>query len=228
MIVFGLKWFATQPGYAKGGDHVCRANGRFSGGACTPKACSSHTITFSTRSCTGRTGDKCTFKCQTGYRVAGTLACVGTKLGTKWAGDASCAPISCPLPSKPGNGTVQGSNNETFPSTATFTCKSGFVRLGARTAQCRDSGRSVGTWSLAPPVCAELCNPKTCQHNGKCDDGSKTKKFVCTCPSNPKAWVGGSLHHSVYQQAQSSSLVSSRYSHLIALVAFSNCRSMPI
>ncbi|XP_072199563.1 P-selectin-like [Excalfactoria chinensis] len=99
-------------------------------------------------------GTTCYFSCQPGFELMGSHSrdCMAT--GT-WAGDASqCQAISCPVLDAPNHGHLYCSHpygNFTFNSTCTFSCKEGFMQMGAEVLRCA----ATGNWTRQPPLCEE-------------------------------------------------------------------------
>ena len=63
-------------GYLPSGNHVCQADGLFSGGACNPVPCTQgNQIAQSPTICAGVTGDECTYTCGPGYTMRGVHTC---------------------------------------------------------------------------------------------------------------------------------------------------------
>jgi hypothetical protein len=63
-------------GYLPSGDHVCGADGTFSGGVCNPVACTrGNQIPQSPTVCTGVTNDVCEYTCGPGYIKRGVHTC---------------------------------------------------------------------------------------------------------------------------------------------------------
>ncbi|XP_042642275.1 P-selectin isoform X2 [Tyto alba] len=96
----------------------------------------------------------CAFSCQTGFVLMGPETRECTDTGT-WTGDTpQCKAISCPVLDPPSRGQLSCSHvhgNFTYNSTCTFSCKEGFLRMGAEVLQCE----ATGNWTRHPPVCAE-------------------------------------------------------------------------
>ncbi|XP_052521833.1 P-selectin isoform X4 [Tympanuchus pallidicinctus] len=99
-------------------------------------------------------GSICDFSCQTGFELIGPQSreCMAT--GT-WTGDTSqCQAISCPVLDAPSHGHLNCSHthgNFTFNSTCSFSCKEGFIQMGAEMLRCS----ATGNWTRHPPVCEE-------------------------------------------------------------------------
>ncbi|NXM97012.1 LYAM3 protein, partial [Sylvia borin] len=98
-------------------------------------------------------GSVCAFSCQTGFVLMGPESRECTATGT-WTGDPThCKAISCPVLLPPSRGQLSCSHlhgNFTYNSTCTFSCKEGFVRMGAEMLRCE----ATGNWTRDPPVCA--------------------------------------------------------------------------
>ncbi|KFV55661.1 P-selectin, partial [Gavia stellata] len=97
-------------------------------------------------------GSTCAFSCQTGFVLMGPESRECTAMGT-WTGDTPrCKAISCPVLDPPSRGQLSCSHvhgNFTYNSTCTFSCKEGFVRMGAEVLRCA----ATGNWTRHPPVC---------------------------------------------------------------------------
>ena len=61
--------YACEAGYSASGDHVCGADGSFSGGACEPGSCTG-SLANSPTECSAALFDSCTFECDEGYTPA--------------------------------------------------------------------------------------------------------------------------------------------------------------
>jgi hypothetical protein len=67
-----------------------------------------------------------------------------------YTGDGlSCSGITCDALSNPTNGTVATTNGSLYPSTATYTCSTGFAAITSTTRTCNVDG----TWTGAVPTC---------------------------------------------------------------------------
>uniref|UniRef100_A0A8C2UIF8 Sushi domain-containing protein n=1 Tax=Coturnix japonica TaxID=93934 RepID=A0A8C2UIF8_COTJA len=102
-------------------------------------------------------GSTCGFSCQPGFELMGSHSrdCMAT--GT-WAGDASqcqgraVVVTDCPVLDAPSHGYLYCSHpygNFTFNSTCTFSCKEGFMHMGAEMLRCA----ATGNWTRQPPLC---------------------------------------------------------------------------
>ncbi|KGL81649.1 P-selectin, partial [Tinamus guttatus] len=98
-------------------------------------------------------GSTCTFSCQTGFVLTGTMSRKCTATGD-WSGEPPrCEAISCPVLDAPRSGRMSCSHfhgNFTYNSTCAFSCEAGFLRRGAEALRCA----ATGNWSRRPPVCA--------------------------------------------------------------------------
>ncbi len=75
-----------------------------------------------------------------------------------WSGlprPLSCAPVRCFDLTAPINGGVTTTNDNLYPSLATYTCNPGFVARGAISRSCELSfaGITEGVWSGVAPAC---------------------------------------------------------------------------
>ncbi|XP_021260681.1 L-selectin-like isoform X2 [Numida meleagris] len=99
-------------------------------------------------------GSICDFSCQPGFVMFGPQSRECTATGT-WTGDTlQCQAISCPVLDAPSHGHLNCSHlygNFTFNSTCTFSCKDGFIQMGAGMLRCA----ATGNWTRYPPVCEE-------------------------------------------------------------------------
>ncbi|XP_065599964.1 P-selectin-like isoform X4 [Cyrtonyx montezumae] len=99
-------------------------------------------------------GSTCDFSCQPGFVLIGPQSHECTATGT-WTGNTSqCQAISCPVLDAPSHGHLNCSHphgNFTFNSTCTFSCKDGFMQMGAEMLRCA----TTGNWTRRPPVCEE-------------------------------------------------------------------------
>ena len=68
--------FSCQAGYVVTGTHTCRYTGSFTGGTCVAQPCTSGlTISGYTGTCSGSTGDVCSYTCRAGFDQGGTHTC---------------------------------------------------------------------------------------------------------------------------------------------------------
>ena len=68
--------YTCDPGYTHMGQHVCQADGSFTGGACKPNQCVNGTIVAnSNTTCNGTTSDVCEYFCDEGYTRNGVHIC---------------------------------------------------------------------------------------------------------------------------------------------------------
>uniref|UniRef100_A0A8C9G9Z5 p-selectin n=1 Tax=Pavo cristatus TaxID=9049 RepID=A0A8C9G9Z5_PAVCR len=97
-------------------------------------------------------GSICDFSCQPGFELMGPQSRECAATGT-WTGDTSqCQAVSCPVLDVPSHGHLSCSHlhgNFTFNSTCTFSCKEGFIQMGAEMLRCA----ATGNWTRRPPVC---------------------------------------------------------------------------
>ncbi|KAM4895998.1 P-selectin-like isoform 2-T2 [Sylvia borin] len=156
--------FSCQKGFALMGSdsRKCTATGTWTGDAprCEAIKCSALTTPkMGQAACSHVHGDftfgsTCAFSCQTGFVLMGPESRECTATGT-WTGDPThCKAISCPVLPPPSRGQLSCSHvhgNFTYNSTCTFSCKEGFVRMGAEMLRCE----ATGNWTRDPPVCAE-------------------------------------------------------------------------
>ncbi|XP_064386242.1 sushi, von Willebrand factor type A, EGF and pentraxin domain-containing protein 1-like [Halichondria panicea] len=94
-----------------------------------------------------------TYTCDTGYTRSGgqTRTC---QANGYWSGsEPSCNLVNCGSLSAPSNGAVDTSSGTTFMMTATYTCISGYTRVGTVTRTCQANAM----WSLSAPTCTVIC-----------------------------------------------------------------------
>ncbi|XP_032302165.1 E-selectin-like [Coturnix japonica] len=156
--------FSCQPGFELMGSqsHECLATGKWSEDIPLCKAITCPVLSAPEHgelNCSHPHGNftfgsTCGFSCQPGFELMGSHSrdCMAT--GT-WAGDASqCQAISCPVLDAPSHGYLYCSHpygNFTFNSTCTFSCKEGFMHMGAEMLRCA----ATGNWTRQPPLCEE-------------------------------------------------------------------------
>jgi hypothetical protein len=166
--------YSCQSGYHDTGSGVvsCEAGGQFSSGGCTATACRSEIVqhtTSGTTTCSGVTGDTCSYTCADGYstsgRTSGTMSCQPS--GSFSAGE--CAANRCsPQPishttDQGGSKTCSGVTGDTCP----FTCARGYSVSGG-TVTCQPSGEFSDGGCVAAG-----CETKLIQYTSD-SSGSKT------------------------------------------------------
>ncbi|XP_077969592.1 P-selectin-like [Styela clava] len=122
-------------------------------------------------------GSNCTFSCNEGYDLDGTVESSieslcrddgdGDEVGEWTVPEATCSPITCkPAASNPSDGYVRCTNRNFHKSTCSYECEDDYDLddtndlVALRT--CEDSGKGVaeGEWSGKPPTCSTIiCEP---------------------------------------------------------------------
>ncbi|CAH1241297.1 COL6A3 [Branchiostoma lanceolatum] len=85
-----------------------------------------------------------------------------------------CTACYCGNPGAPVNGYTRG--GFFGGSTVAFGCNDGFLLQGASSAVCQ----ADCTWSAAPPICTDVCDPNPCLNGGTCQAVAFSSS--CTCP----------------------------------------------
>jgi len=105
-----------------------------------------------------------TYTCNIGYELVGapTRAC---SVSATWAGSApSCRGKTCAAASGPNNGGVSVSNGGRYPSTATYTCNTGYELNGDASSACI---AATLRWDGATPTClGRSCEVLSSPSNG--------------------------------------------------------------
>ncbi|XP_059584231.1 P-selectin isoform X1 [Alligator mississippiensis] len=125
----------------------------------------------------------CDFSCEAGFVQMGpkTLEC--TALGN-WTGSPPlCEAVRCPTLDAPDRGRMVCSDlhgNFTYNSTCSFSCDTGFVRMGPEAIDCT----ALGTWTESPPnckavKCPELIAPDWSQINCSHIHGNFVYSSIC-------------------------------------------------
>ncbi|GMU59815.1 MAG: hypothetical protein AMXMBFR34_15780 [Myxococcaceae bacterium] len=129
-----------------------------------PVTCSGATAPAngSVSSATATFGNAVTYTCNPGYSLTGTATRTCQANGTFSGTAPTCAPVDCgtpPVVANAGTPTVSGgaggAATTTFGATASYTCNSGFGRVGPNPT-CGASG----AWSMAP-TCVATCGTYT-------------------------------------------------------------------
>lgn len=160
---------------------ACEDSGSWSGSApsCSPVDCGplSNPDNGVVQVPTGTTfGSVATYSCADGFTVQGTAtrSCQASGL---WNGSpATCLPVDCGAPPTVTNGTPTFSST-LFESVVTYTCASGFERVGPASASCL----STGAWST-PPTCNDI---------NECVLGEVCTGFANSCTNTPGRWSCG-------------------------------------
>jgi len=101
-------------------------------------------------------GQSATFVCAPGFQLSGapslTVACQAN--GTYASPTGTCERRNCGTLSGPANGTLSAGDT-LFGTTRTFSCNTGYTRVGAETATCQEDG----TWSASAPTCQIVSCP---------------------------------------------------------------------
>ncbi|XP_035669063.1 sushi, von Willebrand factor type A, EGF and pentraxin domain-containing protein 1-like [Branchiostoma floridae] len=107
--------------------------------------------------------DQVTFSCDPGYGLDGTgrLTCQADGM---WSNPApTCRLGQCPSLAAPANGQRDNVGVNSFQTTVTFTCNSGYQLVGASSATCQ----ADLTWSDNVPTCQPVtCSARTAPTNG--------------------------------------------------------------
>eukprot|EP01049_Picozoa_sp_SAG25_P000368 SAG25_NODE_12_length_28061_cov_181.931795_16_plen_5330_part_01 len=117
--------YVCDPGYTPLGQHVCQANGAFSGGQCVPKLCTKgNRIKNSQTTCRGSVGDQCIFVCNPGYTAVGSHVC-----NTKAAFTGGmCTEVVCRKGNTLANSRTKCAGNA--GSKCVYVCNPGYVPTG--------------------------------------------------------------------------------------------------
>jgi len=111
----------------------------------------------------GRFPSTATYTCGPGFSLVGleTRSCASDG---NWGGETPvCKPNPCTPPTNVTNGVVAASNNLEYPSTATYTCDTGFSLQGPTALSCLPTG----AWDRSPPTCAPtVCAPLSAPTHG--------------------------------------------------------------
>ena len=163
--------YACEAGYSASGDHVCGADGSFSGGACEPGSCTG-SLANSPTECSAALFDSCTFECDEGYTPAGNHRCQSTLV---FAG-GSCVANGCTtglsIPNSPT--TCSGS----FGEECVFECDSTYTKIGSHVCGadgaftggcCAGPGTCCGTIENSPTSCSNVAQGAACEY--VCDEG---------------------------------------------------------
>ena len=151
--------FSCNSGYSLvGASSVdCRPDGYWTGSVpeCQAISCASlgsvtHGSVVATNG--GSYPSTATYSCEDGYELSGgqsTRVCSPTD--GSWSDSApSCVGVTCAsLVGSLTNGQVSTSNGGLYPSTATYTCSSGYELIGDITRSCQTNG----AWAGSAPVC---------------------------------------------------------------------------
>ncbi|KAM8818523.1 membrane cofactor protein-like isoform 3-T3 [Rhynchonycteris naso] len=134
-------------------------------------------------------GDKVEYECRPGYmRIVPPLSTTTTcQADNTWTPlKEACTKKSCPRPSDPLNGRLEG--NFEFGSQINYFCNEGFYLIGSEVLHCDISGDSV-EWSGDPPICEKiLCQPpKEIENGAYTNSGKDTYGYneVVTYHCNP-------------------------------------------
>ncbi|KAI8498132.1 hypothetical protein Bbelb_240760 [Branchiostoma belcheri] len=161
--------FTCNPGYVLNGAAAatCQADGTWSNPVptCTPVQCSSQTApTNGAVSPTGAVSypNGVNFTCNPGYVLNGAAAATCQADGT-WSNPVpTCTPRQCPTLTAPPNGALS-TTATSYQTVVTFTCNSGYERIGAAAATCQ----ADETWSNPVPTCTPTpCPTLTAPTNG--------------------------------------------------------------
>ncbi|XP_064386173.1 uncharacterized protein LOC135334783 [Halichondria panicea] len=153
--------FTCKTGYTVTGDmtRTCGADGVWSGTnpTCTPVDCGPLTdptngmITLSTTTFESTA----TYSCNTGYNIVGSVirtcgASITSGPTGVWSPAAPvCEIVNCGSLNATANGAVDTSSGTTFMMTATYTCDTRYMLIGAMTRTCQANGM----WNSSEPAC---------------------------------------------------------------------------
>ncbi|XP_074818115.1 P-selectin-like [Natator depressus] len=100
----------------------------------------------------------CSFSCETGFVRNGSETLECTALG-QWTGlPPLCEAIKCPMLDSLSRGQLNCSHwhgDFMYNSICTFSCETGFVRIGSETLECT----ALGQWTGSPPLCEAVRCP---------------------------------------------------------------------
>ncbi|XP_045183208.2 uncharacterized protein LOC123541720 [Mercenaria mercenaria] len=116
-------------------------------------------------------------ECKKGFIMSGnnTVKC---NLDGNWDSMPICKPVTCGIPTIPGNGSISQISGTSFQATASLKCNKGFFIIGDPIINCL----SNGMWSDIP-TCQDIddCIPGVCGSHGICVDG--VDSYSCSCKS---------------------------------------------
>jgi hypothetical protein len=129
------------------------------------------------------------YSCNAGYLLDGatTRTC---QANAQWSGAApTCAPKDCLAPGTPTNGAVSAATT-TYPSTANYSCNTGYTLSGASTRSCQ----SDGTWSGVVPSCLPVdCHAPSAPANGTVSAPTTTFGATATYSCNTSFTISGTV-----------------------------------
>ncbi len=151
------------------GTFTCTCNAGYSGDGVTCTAATCDSLTVPTNGAVTSTNDgnypsTATYTCDAGYTLNGPATRTCQTDGAWDGADPTCDPVPCDALSAPSHGAVSTSNENLYPSTATYACDPGYDRVGSETRTCGTDG----TWSDSAPT----CEPITCTALSAPDNGS--------------------------------------------------------
>ncbi|XP_066117566.1 membrane cofactor protein-like isoform X2 [Saccopteryx bilineata] len=136
-----------------------------------------------------RPGDQVEYECRPGYmRIVPPLPVIAVcQADNTWTPlQEACTKKSCPRPSEPLNGHLEG--NLEFGSEVKYFCNEGFYLIGSEVLYCELSGDTL-QWSGDPPICEKiLCQPpKEIPDGTYTNNGKDTYEYneVVTYSCNP-------------------------------------------
>ncbi|XP_064399465.1 CUB and sushi domain-containing protein 3-like isoform X2 [Halichondria panicea] len=134
-------------------------------------------------------GGRCTYSCNTGYRLSGSSSRTCSSSGS-WSGsNPSCRRISCPTLNNPSNGRVSVSSYF-FGSRGTYSCNTGYGLSGSSSRTCLSSG----SWSGSNPSCQRICPTLNNPSNGRVSVSSYFRRGTGTYSCNTGYGLSGSSY----------------------------------
>jgi CUB/sushi domain-containing protein len=184
MLTFGATaTYSCGSGFTMAGvtTRTCQPDGTWSDAAptCTIKDCGALTKPMNGAVTTsGGTTYRATasYTCDMGYSVSGAASVTCQADGTWSAAAPTCLPKDCGALTAPANGNVAATVT-TFGSSATYSCKMGYLLGGGATRTCG----ADGMWSGAAPTCTLAdCGALTPPANGSVSAPKTTYNEVAT------------------------------------------------
>jgi len=127
-----------------------------------------------------------TYECMSGFNLVGSSTAQCTASGG-WTGvPPTCNGNTCPAPAPVAFGTIT-TTSPIFPSTATYTCKTGLALTGDANRKCA----ADGTWSGMAPTCGCLAPPKVIESTVSVVNTATGNPTVATYKCNDKFMLLG-------------------------------------